>query len=210
MLGPASTSNASQRLAGADRFASRNKLQARSRPPWPSPTWSSSYDPELAEAHMLIAQLNLLEAIPRDYRNPATAADRPLLRRTIDRAEQGRILLRAVLPKTTRQKIADLERGHRSESKNTDLHPRTGRGTPAKCDVDGAVPRTFQSVARNRPHEPADRDSHRKTARRYGTPPMKAELLGQKRSRQSRKDSIRLGSRSSTACSKRRRGHSRI
>jgi len=132
-----------QGLAGAMiRLQGRQQLQARSEAARALAD-AVKYDPELAEAHMLIAQLNLLEGDTEAIRKSATAAialydDNP--------TEQSKAyLLRAVSQTDADKKIADLNAAIEANPKNTDALRERAGARLQKSDVDGAV-QDLQSV----------------------------------------------------------------
>jgi tetratricopeptide (TPR) repeat protein len=127
-----------QGLAGAMmRLRGRQQLQARADAAR-ALSDAVKYDPELAEAHMLIAQLNLLpdgdiEAI----RKATTAAielyeDNP--------SEQSKAyLLRAVTETDAEKKLADLNAAIKADPRNTDALRERAGAQLQKGNVDRAV-----------------------------------------------------------------------
>jgi len=126
----------------------------------PCPRRRVKYDPgNSPKAHMLIAQLNLLEGRTEAIRkNPATAAmalydDNP--------TEQSKgVFVAWVSQNRRRQKIADLNAAIECESQKH-MHFRERAGHACKRATLMGPSKTSSPGARNRPHEPADRGQHR-------------------------------------------------
>lgn len=133
-----------QGLAGAMvRIRGRRQLQVKAEA-MRALDEAVKHDPELAEAHMLIAQLNLLpDGDPKAIQEATTAAielyaDDPL--------EQSKAyLLRAVTQESNQKKLADLNAAIKADPKNTDALRERAGARLEKGNVDGAV-KDLQSV----------------------------------------------------------------
>lgn len=127
-----------QGLAGAMvRLRGRRQIQIKSEA-LRALADAVKHDPELAEAHMLIAQLNLLPDGDTEAIQKATTAAIGLYQDDPQELSKA-YLLRAVTQEDTDKKVADLNAAIKANPKNTDaLRERAGARLQAG-DVDGAV-----------------------------------------------------------------------
>ncbi|TWT93710.1 tetratricopeptide repeat protein [Neorhodopirellula pilleata] len=127
-----------QGLAGAMvRLRGRQQLQVKSEA-LRALNAAVKHDPELADAYMLIAQLNLLpDGDVKEIEKATTAAIKLY---EDDPTQQSKAyLLRAVTQDDNEKKLADLNAAIEANSKNADAWRERAGARLAKGDVDGAV-----------------------------------------------------------------------
>lgn len=127
-----------QGLAGAMvRLRGRQQLQARKEAAQ-ALAEAVKYDPELAEAQMLIAQLNLLpDGDPKAIQKATSAAIKLY---QDDPVQQSKAyLLRGVTQTDLDKKIADLNSAVQADPKNADALRERAGARLEKNDIDGAV-----------------------------------------------------------------------
>lgn len=137
MLGSVQFQRGQALAAAMIRLRGRQQLQARTEAAQ-ALAEAVKYDPELAEAHMLIAQLNLLpDGDTKAIETSTTAAIKLYADNPVEQSKA--YLLRAITQTDMDKKMADLNSAIEADPKSTDALRERAGARLQQDDVDGAV-----------------------------------------------------------------------